>query len=456
MWRMRRNLFQSSDLRSLPLSYARIALVLLACAMPLVLNGCGAVKSAVDSVNGSTSKPNFTTTVFVGDSLTAGFQNGSLLDTQQPHGYANLIAQQANFPLVLPLIAAPGAPAVLKLVSVGPPPVIQKSSGITTGRDNINVQPTDLAVPGAFVHDVLTRLPIPNPTSDEDIITTLVLGFPGIAQGNIRTQEQWAVALKPTTVFVWIGNNDALAADDAGLPSAMTSLSSFTTDFTALMAALAQQTSAHLVVANIPDVTLVPYLTPAATVIANGATQSGLSAAVVSQKLGIQAGDQVNATGLAQVTPILSGQQTGPITDAGFLSAAEITQVQANINAYNQVIQQQAQIAGATLVDIHTFFSQLAANGITINGTTANFNFLGGIFGLDGIHPTNTGYALLANKFIDTVNADTGTTIPDVDISTIAAADPLFPPNQAASAGHMRSIPIAAGQSLHWMLRAKQ
>ena len=453
---MRGNFSPSASTGSLTSRSARIGLALLACAIPLALNGCGAVKSAINSSNGSTSKPNFETTVFVGDSLTAGFQNGSLLDTQQPHGYASLISQQANFSIVLPLIASPGAPAVLKLVSVGPPPVIQQSTGITTGRDNPNVQPTDLAVPGAFLKNILTTPPIPNPTVPEDLITTLVLGFPGIAQGNIRTQEQWAVALKPTTIFIWAGNNDALVADSAGKPSAMTSLTDFTSDFTTLMTDLSQQTSAHLVVANIPDVTLVPYLTPAATVIANGATQSGLSAAVVSQKLGIQAGDKVNATGLAQVTPILTGQQVGPISDSGFLSASEITQVENNIDAYNAVIQQNALAAGATLVDIHALFGQLAANGITINGTMANFNFLGGIFSLDGIHPTNTGYALLANKFIDAINADTKTTIPDVDVTAIATADPLFPPNQAASAGHAQSIPLTAAQSSHWMLLPKR
>ena len=43
--------------------------------------------------------------VVVGDSLSAGFQNDSLLDLQQPHGYASLVAAQARVPLWLPLIA---------------------------------------------------------------------------------------------------------------------------------------------------------------------------------------------------------------------------------------------------------------------------------------------------------------------------------------------------------------
>lgn len=32
--------------------------------------------------------------------LSAGFQNGSLLEKQQPHGYASLVAAQARVPLV--------------------------------------------------------------------------------------------------------------------------------------------------------------------------------------------------------------------------------------------------------------------------------------------------------------------------------------------------------------------
>jgi hypothetical protein len=62
-------------------------------------------------------KANLSRLVVVGDSLSAGFQNDSLLDTQQPHGWAAVVASQANVPLALPLIAPPGIPNVLELVS---------------------------------------------------------------------------------------------------------------------------------------------------------------------------------------------------------------------------------------------------------------------------------------------------------------------------------------------------
>src|ERR1700733_13862609 len=111
---------------------------------------------------------NFSNTLFLGDSLTAGYQSGSLLDTQQVHGWAPVLAKQAGFNIVQPLIAYPGAPNVLQLVSVGPPPVITtvcppsgipSVCGTTTGRDNFATQVTDLAVPGALLNDVMNTVP---------------------------------------------------------------------------------------------------------------------------------------------------------------------------------------------------------------------------------------------------------------------------------------------------------
>ena len=66
--------------------------------------------------------------VVLGDSLSAGYQNGSLLSTQQVHGYGNLLAEQAGVTLSLPLIAPPGIPNVLVLLNPGPPPIINDGS----------------------------------------------------------------------------------------------------------------------------------------------------------------------------------------------------------------------------------------------------------------------------------------------------------------------------------------
>jgi hypothetical protein len=404
---------------------------------------------------GGATPPGFANTVVIGDSLSSGFENGSLLDSLQPNGWESLVGTQAGFSLVLPLIAAPGAPAVLELTSLGPPPVVTQTSGVTTGRDNPDQQPTDLAVPGQKLNDLINDTPTLLPTTDVDIITELILGFP---VGNNKSQMNEAIALNPTVLFVWIGNDDALAGDESGTPSAMTPVASFTQQYQQLLTTLHTQTKATLIVANIPDVTAVPYLTPAATVIADFAAATGISQAQATTVLGIQPGNLVNATGLQQVqtdvTAIQLGVAPGALTDAGFLDATEISAIQSTVDQYNAAIAQQVAAVGGVLVDVSTFDAGLVQNGATINGYHATTAFLGGLFGLDGLHPTNTGYALLANEFIDTMNTSLNTKFAEVNVSAIAAADPYFGPN-IKPAGSAVSIPLNAARRVDQLISPK-
>ncbi|HWW96756.1 MAG TPA: SGNH/GDSL hydrolase family protein [Edaphobacter sp.] len=434
---------------------------LLATALSLSLAGCSSGSSnPLAAIQAAQAKNagNFSNTVFLGDSLTAGYQSGSLLDTQQVNGWAPLVAKQAGFSIVQPLIAYPGAPNVLKLVSIGPPPVIAAVSGATTGRDNFATQVTDLAVPGALLNDVMNTVPLVNPAPGQQQLNQLVLGFPGLGFGEALSQLGFAIKAQPTTIFLWIGNNDALIADITGTPSSMTSVANFTTQYQALMTQLTTLTQAHLVIGNIPDVTHVPYLQPAALVLAGASQQTGLPTQVLSGLLGIVPGDYVNPTGLAEIPLILGQKQKGPIDDAGVLTAAEVVTVQAQVTAFNQVIATQAQAAGATLVDINALFKQLTTSGIPVNGYTGTAGFLGGFFALDGIHPTNTGYAVVANKFIDTMNTAISTKIPDVALGPVAATDPFWPPNLVphAVSAHALTMPANAGKSIDDLMLGKR
>ena len=371
---------------------------------------------------------NFTTTWFLGDSITAGFQSGSLIDTSQPNGWAPLVAKQVNFSITLPLIASPGAPNQLTLVHLGPPPVLGQLSGVSAGRDNPTVQPTDVAVPGAVLNDVLNAQPTANPTTGQGTLNTLILGYPGIAAGRFLGQAQLAANAKPTTIFLWIGNNDALAGATSGSPLLLTPLSSFTTQYQTLITYLTNNTTAHLVIANIPDVTALPSLQPAAAILAQYSAATSIPVATLSLTFGIVPGDLVTQQGLTEITAILAGTQKSTLSDAGVLTAAEATTVRTMVNSYNSVIASNATASGATLVDINALFASITASGITLNGVPGNASFLGGFFSLDGVHPTNTGYAIIADKFIDTMNTAFKTTVADVNVAAIAAVDPLFPP----------------------------
>jgi hypothetical protein len=99
--------------------------------------------------------------------------------------------------------------------------------------------------------------------------------------------------------------------------------------------------------------------------------------------------------------------------------------------AYNTAINQVASSTGAALADIQTTFQQLnAAGGVTIGPMTLTTQFGGGLLSYDGLHPSNTAYALIANVFIGAADAKFSLTIPplsNAQIGTIAQTDTYNP-----------------------------
>jgi lysophospholipase L1-like esterase len=363
----------------------------------------------------------FSRLVVVGDSLSAGFQSGSLIDTAQPHGYANVVAQQAHAPLVLPLIAPPGIPNVLQLVSFGPPPVIVTAPGISPGRDNPTVQVTDLAVPGAKTADVLNDRPATSPNG----LNTLILGLPGLLLSPPinRSQIEWAEALHPTFTILWIGSNDVLGAALAGTPALATTVADFAASYDQIVTRLAA-TGSKLTLINIADVTLIPAFTPAESV----AQQLGIPLAVLSPILGIHAGDLLTPNALPLIQQILAGNIPGPLPGTVVLDTAERAQIRAIVDGYDAFIAAEARAHGAVLVDEHASLNRSAARGVEVRGQRLTTNFLGGIFSLDGVHPTNTGYAITANDVIRAINRRFDADIEPVSIEQVAREDPLVPP----------------------------
>jgi hypothetical protein len=389
-------------------------------------------------------RPDLSRLVVVGDSLSAGVQNISLLETQQPNGYAALIAKQANVPLVLPLIKYPGLPNVLELKGFNPLPVIQPVSAAPAAmpRDNPGVQPTNLAEPGTTVAGAL----VPPAGLPEPVKTwaTAVLQSPAFPGAPV-SQVQEAVALRPSTIILWLGSNDALVPALVGLPIpglTLTSVDDFTGAFNAVMGALST-TGATLIVANIPNILEVPYFTPIQKV----ASAAFRPVSEVAAALGTGTGDYLRTSALPLAVNILTGSAKGPLPYvcpapfAGFpspsvacvLTAADASTISARVDSYNAAIsaavanQNQAKAGSAVLVDIHSLVDQIYTKGYPMPGLDLSANILGGLFSLDAIHPTNTGYAVIANRFIDTMNSQLNTTIPEVDVKKIARHDPLVP-----------------------------
>ena len=387
--------------------------------------------------------------VVIGDSLPAGMQNFSLLDAQQVHAFPAVIAQQAGVSLTLPMIPSPGVPNVLQLVTLGPPPVVAQSPGSLppVPRDNPTQQATNLAVPGVTVADVLNKRPGATVQSAVDALTNIILGFPTpfVVPGPPLSQVEQAVALNPTAILIWVGNNDILLSLMSGDPSQMTPVSDFSASYTAMLAALAQ-TNARILVANIPDVTAAPYFMSVDEIV----SETGMPQGQVMKALGVGPHDYLRPGALTLAFQILQGQAAGPlpqvcpasvpglpITSAPcVLTSAQAAAARTDIDALNAAISSAAASYHATVVDTHALIARLASGGVAVNGYQLTFNYLGGLTTLDGVHPTNTLHAIVANTFIDLINAQFGTTIPDMNVDGVAAADPLVIPSLLQPAQH--------------------
>ena len=109
-----------------------------------------------------------------------------------------------------------------------------------------------------------------------------------------------------------------------------------------------------------------------------------------------------------------------PIPDAFVLDPAEIQEVQNTVASFNQTIAGIASSNGWALVDVNAFFKQTAASGYVADGVKFTTEYVtGGLFSLDGVHPTSQGYAIIANLFIDKINEAFGANIPKVNVTTI-------------------------------------
>jgi hypothetical protein len=107
-----------------------------------------------------------------------------------------------------------------------------------------------------------------------------------------------------------------------------------------------------------------------------------------------------------------------PMQDNTTLTANETSQVKTATDAYNATILALANSKGLAFVDANATLAQVASiGGLTVNGYTMTSTYVtGNSFSLDGVHPSPKGYALIANKFLEAINATYGSNFKGVNL----------------------------------------
>lgn len=405
-------------------------------AVALVLGALCALAPAARRAVAQTTPPaqaiSFSAYYSIGDSLAAGYVNNALVETHQVNSVPALIARQAGVSdFQQPLVSEPGIPPEYALTQLVPTPIVEpkattagapRNPGLGRGYNN-------LAVPGATIADALTR------GSDNGGFHDLILRGRG-------TQVAQAVAARPSFVTLWIGNNDVLGGVLRGRAVegvTVTPAAAFRTAFQQIVTAL-RATGARIVTANIPDVTGIPYVTTLSRVAVNPATGqplviNGQEVPLLGPEGPLPPGTLVTlAAGvlLAQGhgIPTVAGGRGTPLPDEVILDAGEVSFLRDRVNANNQAIAEIAREAGIPVVDVHGFYRAVLSGGYHVGGVILNNNFLtGGIISYDGVHPTDLGYAILANEWIRVINQAGGELEP-VDLGPFTG---ILPPPAAAN-----------------------
>lgn len=355
---------------------------------PVVLVILGlALLASGPSMSAQSTGPLF---IGMGDSIGEGVQSAD----------ANLKTQPFSFIHIISLLA--GAPVPLPYIQSGLTGSVDSVSGRT--RLVPSTRGLNLAISGADLESLLTGRADAGSVAEINSETDLVL-FP-----RLGSQIEIAEALHPQLIACWIGNNDALSAvldyDQLDGVSHLTPLSDFTTRFQQIAARLSA-TGAKVVFGTIPDVTKIAYLVgPQDLQRLTGSTH------------GLAAG---SFTTLVTTASIKLGQvDPSVLANPNFvLDPAEVANINQRILEFNNVIRTTANAYGMGIADTAAVFNLLAANPPVLFGVPVTTRFLGGMFSLDGVHPSNIGQLIVAMMFVEAFNFRYGLTIPNVNANMV-------------------------------------
>ena len=412
--------------------------------------------------------------VAVGNSLAAGYQSSGLYKSAQIYSYPNLIAGQLKLAganlgtFEQPYWPDPGNPdlktgkaARYVIISLADPnnPVIGPKGETPTAAAPENAatlaRPYDnLGLPGAPLAGFMDTVG----TYQGGFGAAIIRGAGGLPKSQFRALK----ALQPQLVTFWLGNNDVLGYATTGgtSPSAPTPLATFSFLFNQALDTLRKSVpNVKIIVGTIPNVTSIPFFTTIGPKVGAKLAASGGLTLYYQKK-----GESGVATGTTKFSapasdPLicltgspyagLIGTATGkfykdnafPALPAGIdttkpfglhpqnpwpnaltLDSAEIATAAKAVSDFNGSIASIAATQGASVVDFNAIFTDINANGKLIGGVKYTSAYItGGLFSLDGVHPTTRGAGVLANEIIKVMNAKYGTSVQAVDVTSLPA-----------------------------------
>ena len=395
------------------------------------------------SASPAAAQADFTKFVAVGASVDAGFVDSCWVKHGQTDSWPAIFARQAGVSgFQQPIIGEPGLGPCQILTSLAP----TFSYAPNTGKPENLLLPTpynNLAIPwylGASIVNCVTNtgaVPCKNALIDV------------VLRGSGATVLQQAASLKPTFFAIGVLGNELLGPATSGtvidgvtLISKEAYAASYKTIVDTMKAA--QGGTGKGIAATVPDVTTLPYFSAVGSFI--GVNPSTGAPIYVLGPTGCPAGVPACPVPKDTLVPLPLGalMKAGygipcavaptlpkcntPLPDngtvingtavPGLLYPSEVSLLRTRGAEYNAQIKALAEGAGYKVFDTAKLLTDIAIHGREFAGITLTSNYLsGGVFSYDGVHPSATGYAIVADALVQFVNANYGTSLPRVDMA---------------------------------------
>lgn len=148
-----------------------------------------------------------------------------------------------------------------------------------------------------------------------------------------------------------------------------------------------------------------------------GAQTAGAFGAIFGKARQATANDLIVLTASSAIATIVPGAPAPinvngvsyPLADNWVLTPEEQDDIAMATQAYNASLSAVANANGLALVDLNSILEQASSTGIEFDNFNLNTDLVtGGLVSLDGIHLTARGYALMANSFLEAIDATYG------------------------------------------------
>lgn len=399
---------------------------------------------------------NFNNYISIGSSFSQGFLDGGLHNefNQQANSYPAIIAKQMGVDFRQPLVQSEGS-GYMHLAYINEKIEVIKVFDCNENNNHLlaktfepsfltwadkNIAYKNMAIAGLNVRNVIAF-------NSTDAITNFILfggGTPNnelawncvqgepinpfgrfLDFGTISNPINYIDHIKKSkaTFFTnWLGVQDVMGwanagGDEVSGSSPLTPIAEFRAKYDALLDTL-KLTATGGVCATVHDITKSPFFNTVTLEvlekdiwIKEGADTTIIRKAVV--------GDLFLLSSSSLLSEGKGFTQNDPLPHTQVLDKDEVAIVKNYISAINAEIIASTKAHGYFVVDLHQFMEKLNnESGVTFDGISFTPKFVsGGLYSIDGVHPNNRGYAMIANEYIRTINQSYGSNLKPVTIS---------------------------------------